>query len=69
MRTERITIDDKVIDIALFSVPMFHDSWHKVEELGIEYVCITSDGNDYWDNDMIFTKAENVEKVRIYFSD
>lgn len=69
MKTERITVDGKVIDVAIFSMPMFHADWHKVEDLGLEYVCSTSEGSDYWDNDMIFCKPENEEKVKGHFTD
>ena len=69
MKTEQIDIDGEKVEIAVFSMPMFHEDWHKAEELGLDYICSTSEGSDYWDNDMVFAKIENVEKVRHYFSD
>ncbi len=66
LKIERIEIDGEKIDIAIFSMPMYHESWHKVEELGLELAHISSEGGDYWDSSLYFTKPENVEKVRYH---
>ncbi len=62
-KKEFMEIDGEQIALWYFSVPMFHVDWHIAEKLGIEYVYTTSDGGDYWDNDMVFTKPENYDKV------
>ncbi len=56
-------IDEKKVDVWYFSMPMFHEDWHKAEEMGLKYCYSTSEGSDYWDNDMVFAKTEDADKV------
>ncbi len=67
-KIERITIDDKEVDVAVFSMPMYHEDWHEVEKLGLKLAHISSEGGDYWDSSLYFAKLKDVEKVAQWFN-
>ena len=69
MSKETIKIDGENIEVFFFPVPMMHEDFHEAEKLNIVYACYSAEGNDYWDNNMIFCKKEFKEKVDEYFRD
>jgi hypothetical protein len=65
---EKITIDGKEFELFSFTVPMFHEDWHKAEEMFLEFVKYEHNGPDYWDDFMTFCHIEDVEIVKPYMN-
>jgi hypothetical protein len=57
------------IEVTYFDVPMFHDDWHEADKLGLEYVKYNHNGPDYWDDSMMFCKAEDRERLEKYIKE
>ena len=67
MKTEKEDIGGgKIIELTYFSVPMYHEDWHRAEELGIVYAHYSHQGPDYWDDSMVFCKPEDKEAYGKY---
>ena len=56
-----IEYKDKIFDIFYFANPMFHEDWHKAEEMGLEYLYYSAGGNDYWDHTLWFCYKKDKE--------
>lgn len=67
MEKEVVTINGEKIEVYYFDNPMFHEDWHRAEDLGLKYVQYNHYGPDYWDDTLIFTAEENFEIVKEYF--
>ena len=63
MKTETLTIKGVKYEVTYFDVPMFHEDWHEAEKLGLKYLTYNHNGPDYWDDNMMFCKAEDFEIV------
>lgn len=66
MKTYKEKMNDEEIEITSFSNPMLHEDWHKAEELGLVYARYSHYGPDYWDDELIFCKPEDLAKVVAY---
>lgn len=61
--------NDKQIETFEWSMPMYHEDWHKAEdEMGLVYIGYTQDGPDMWDNSMVFVKPEDEKRAREIFN-
>ena len=69
METEIITINGETIELTRIGCPMFHEDWHKAEELGLVYVRYCHEGPDVQDDEMVFCKAEDKEKVEKWYKE
>jgi len=69
MTKEKENIDGEEIEIYYFSNPMYHEDWHKVEELGLAYIQYNHHGPDYWDDTLSFCKKDKVEKVKTFYEE
>lgn len=63
VKTEPTWVNDTLVTLYYFNVPMMHEDWHEAEELGLKYVGFDSSGNDYWDYCMYFVEEEKQEEV------
>jgi len=68
MKKETEKIDDEDIEIYYFDNPMFHEDWHKAEDLGLGYIQYNHHGPDYWDDTLSFCAKDKVEKVQKYYT-
>lgn len=53
--------EENKITTFYFDVPMYHEDWHKADEMGLVYLGYNHVGPDYWDDEMIFVKKEDEE--------
>jgi len=68
MKTVTAEYEGKPFDIYWFNVPMWHEDFHKAEELGLTYVYTDATGNDYWDYEMAWVKDDMEEIANKYFT-
>lgn len=58
-KKETVEFKGTKFEVFYFSNPMFHEDWHKAEEMGLVYVDFLHNGPDYWDDEMVFCKKEH----------
>jgi len=64
MEKSTLHINEKDIPLYAFNLPMMHEDWHEAEKLELVYVGFDDSGNDYWDNEMVFTTEEFAEETK-----
>lgn len=56
-----VTVDGKPLKLYTFSNPMMHEDWHKAEAEGLVYAYYLHHWPDYWDDELVFCKEEDLE--------
>ncbi len=69
MNSYKEIIGDKEIELTYFTNPIYHEDWHKAEELGLKFVKYCHHGPDYWDDELMFCKIEDYETVKQWVED
>ena len=69
MNIEKEKISGKIYEIYYFDNPMYHEDWHKVDELGLTYIQYNHHGPDYWDDTLCFCKKDDYEIVKKWFNE
>ena len=60
---ECLLVGEKKYDVWDFGAPMMHEDWHKAEEMGLVYLEYAHHGSDYWDDQMLFCRPEDLETL------
>ena len=60
--TETQNFDSELVTVYYFENPMYHEDWHKAEEMQLVYIRYIQYGPDFWDDRLMFVPA-NKEKI------